>query len=351
MFQDKTLKVLILIGSTLSTFTALEVAARIYGSQAVFAWRDYRGQALNLYKMRLPVQFDPSLGWIPKIGYSTTDNKWSTRVTIVDHGVRSNGNGENEILDKTPILAVGDSFTFGDEVSDSETWPAILERLLQKKVINAGVFAYGIDQTFIRLNMLLKIYAPDTIIFSFIPHDIGRAAYSTAMGANKPYFKVSNSTLILMNSPVKIASTRPIPILHRILGYSYLIHKLMMRLNPIWWIQGYKWNENRTDATGEEIACLILQELKAIARQKEIRNVYVLIQYHADLYPSLQSRVDRVKACIDTEAITIIDLKSPLLEVKKLTPERYNAFFRGHMTYEGNYFVAENIVSRIKQKF
>jgi len=345
------LKVFLLIFSTLSTFTVLEVAARIYGSQAVFAWRDYRGQALNLYKMRLPVQFDPLLGWIPKVGYSTTDNKWSTRVTIIDHGVRSNGNGGNEILDKTPILAVGDSFTFGDEVSDSETWPAILERLLHKKVINAGVFAYGIDQTFLRLNMLLKIYAPDTIIFSFIPHDIGRAAYATAMGANKPYFVVSNNTLVLMNSPVKIASTRPVTTLHRALGYSYLIHKLMMRLNPSWWIQGYKWNENRTDATGEEIACLIFRELKAMARQKKVRNVYVLVQYHADLYPGLQSRVDRVKACIDPEAITIIDLKSPLMEVKRLSPEKYNAFFRGHMTYEGNAFVAENIANSMKQGF
>ena len=172
-YSHKMLNVFILIVSTLSTFTVLEVAARIYGSHAVFAWRDYRGQTLNLYKMRLPIQFDSSLGWIPKIGFSTTDNKWGTQVTIVDHGIRPNGNREDEIFDKTPLLAVGDSFTFGDEVSDSETWPAILERLLNKKVINAGVFAYGIDQTFIRLTMLLNIYAPDTIIFSFIPTDIG----------------------------------------------------------------------------------------------------------------------------------------------------------------------------------
>ena len=154
-----------------------------------------------------------------------------------------------------------------------------------------------------------------------------------------------------MNSPIEIASTRPVSIFHHILGYSYLIHKLMIRLEiQVGGYRGTKSNENRTGASPEGIACLIFQELKAIPQQTKIKNVYVLIQYPADLSPDLQSRVDHAKNCIDTAVITIIDLKSPLLEVKNLSPERYDAFFRGHMTSEGNYFVAQNIVNRMRQK-
>ena len=340
------LNVSILMLSTLLTLAAVEFAARIHGTQALFAWKDYRGQALNIYKMRLPVQFDPSLGWIPKIGFSTADNRWGTQVTIVDHGVRSNGNGETKLRDGSPILAIGDSFTFGDEVSNTETWPSILERLLKKKVINAGVFAYGIDQAFIRLTMLLDIYRPDTIIFSFIPPDIARCEYSTAMGADKPYFKVSNNKLVLMNSPLKRPSEGSVPTLHEILGYSSFIHKLMMKLNPSWWLQGGRsWNENPTGANGEEITCLIFKELKTTANQKNIRNVYVVVQYGADLDPKLQVSVDSVKRCIEKEAVTVVDLKNRLLEIKNLNPERYGTLFlKKHMTYEGNYFVAENIL-------
>lgn len=46
-----------------------------------------------------------------------------------------------------PILAVGDSFTFGDEVDALEAWPAQLQALLGRRVLNGGVTGYGLDQT------------------------------------------------------------------------------------------------------------------------------------------------------------------------------------------------------------
>ena len=71
--------------------------------------------------------------------------------------------------DKLRILILGDSFTFGDEVSDNETWPAVLEKIANKKVVNGGVFGYGIDQSFLRMKVLVAKYNPDIVIFSFIP--------------------------------------------------------------------------------------------------------------------------------------------------------------------------------------
>jgi hypothetical protein len=53
------------------------------------------------------------------------------------------------------VLVVGDSFTFGDQVSDDETWPACLEATLHRGVDNGGVFGYGAAQALRRA--LLKL--------------------------------------------------------------------------------------------------------------------------------------------------------------------------------------------------
>src|SRR6516162_8074461 len=72
--------------------------------------------------------------------------------------------------------------------SDWETWPAQLEKLSGTRVINGGVFAYGIDQAFLRARRLLDRYRFSTLIFSFISDDISRCRYSKVGSAGKPYF-------------------------------------------------------------------------------------------------------------------------------------------------------------------
>ena len=44
----------------------------------------------------------------------------------------------------------GDSFTQGNEVSDQDTYPAELERILGVPTANLGVSGYGPDQALLR---------------------------------------------------------------------------------------------------------------------------------------------------------------------------------------------------------
>ena len=60
------------------------------------------------------------------------------KVTIRKDGFRSNGSEPPPLL--ADVLVVGDSFTFGDNVSDNETWPACLERKLGQGVATARDF-------------------------------------------------------------------------------------------------------------------------------------------------------------------------------------------------------------------
>ena len=140
-----------------------------------------------------------------------------------------------------PILAVGDSYTYGDEVRDEEAWPAQLQRLTGRRVLNGGVTGYGFDQMVLRAEQLVAAYQPSVVIASFITHDIERAEMRRMWWRNKPWFVVENDQLVLKGVPVpKPGMTRlprhirerldtillslP-PILQHVFGYHVRVHR------------------------------------------------------------------------------------------------------------------------------
>lgn len=328
-------------------FFIVEVLSRIINHQKVFQWMDYRGTTYNLYKSTLPVQYHDVLGWIPKPGFSGTHAMWNKKITIMEDGIRSNGNPA-QLNSLSPILAAGDSFTFGDQVADHETWPSFLEKQIHRPVLNAGVFAYGLDQSFLRLKLLIHKYKPGIIILSFIPDDIYRCEYSTTFGANKPYFTIKNKTLTLQGVPVP-DNIHKSNFIFQIPGYSYFIHAMMMKWNPNGWLSGgYALNENPTGYSGKDIACLIFKDLEKIIKTNHIREAYIVVQ---DTNPSTSSAdIDAVLSCINNKVFHIIDTREILNDVKNMNPTRYNSFFNIHMTAWGNQFIAETILNKMHMK-
>src|SRR5262249_18294543 len=62
-------------------------------------------------------------------------------------------------------VVVGDSFTYGAEAGDNETYPQRLEELLGRgEVINLGVRAYGIDQIVLKYLKHGRAYRPDLLV-------------------------------------------------------------------------------------------------------------------------------------------------------------------------------------------
>ncbi len=330
--------------SFIFTFVLLECAARVYKKE--YHWRNFLEEKWNLFRSAYPVQYDTLLGWIPKEHFSGYQNVWETQVTLNEHGIRSNGmtNIPDEFMDSSPVLVVGDSFTFGDQVSDHETWPAILERLIRKRVINAGVFGYGIDQSFLRAEKLSEIYQPEILIFSFIPDDIKRCELSERTGVAKPYYHVSDRSPRLHNVPVPPPPERTsITGIRRILGHSFLLHKLMMRSFPNYWLQG-SWNTTREHDDGEEIACFLFQKLEQIAKENEIKKVFLLVQYLKETQPHEYAAVDRLIDCVDQRYVSVIDLRPVLNGIINKKERTYQELFDGlHMSYQGNDLVARTL--------
>jgi len=347
--------ILLAIFSILICFVLLEAGARIYTGD--FAVRNVLKDYTRLLMAAYPTQYDDHLGWIPKEGVSV-HNASGARITILENGIRANGTSRDAEVQsgERPIVAVGDSFTFGYEVADNETWPSILEDLLDRKVINGGVFAYGMDQSFLRAKQLIEIYNPDTLIFSFIPDDIWRNQISARSGINKPYFAVHNESLVLMNSPVPrpTLSDHGDPGIRRILGYSVFIHTVIMR-SPyaMWWLRGDKWEDKQvnSDEIGEKVACLIVRDLDDMARSKNLK-IFLLAQYGRNWKSTRAQRSRRVLACAKPEFLTVVDLHKPLVDVWIQDKHKYRSLFteQQHMTYSGNKFVAMKLQEAISQQ-
>src|SRR5262249_17188904 len=92
---------------------------------------------------------------------------WNDATITIRQGVRVNTNFTPTSSDGA-ILAVGDSFVFGDQVSDDETWPAILERRLDRRVVNGGVSGYGTAQAALHAAHLLKAEPYSLMILSIL---------------------------------------------------------------------------------------------------------------------------------------------------------------------------------------
>jgi len=103
---------------------------------------------------------------------------------------------------KLRILILGDSFTFGDEVSDDETYAFYLQQMLpQAEVINMGVHGYGHDQMLILLREEGIKYEPDIVIVGFLALDMSRNLLSFRDFA-KPRYVLEKGKLKLTGTPV-----------------------------------------------------------------------------------------------------------------------------------------------------
>src|SRR5262249_37820456 len=88
------------------------------------------------------VAADPILGYSPAEGtFGIPEPGWDGAKITIQQGVRVNPKPMPRLVGDV-ILVVGGSFAFGDKVSDDDTWPAILERRLNRHVVNGGVSGY-----------------------------------------------------------------------------------------------------------------------------------------------------------------------------------------------------------------
>ena len=203
------------------------------------AWvAGHRGPAATAYPID---SFDDVLGW--SLRPSLRD------VSVGGALVNSNSNGVRGsrayAIPKPPgrirILAFGDSYVFGEEVGDDETFASRLEHELENvDVVNMGVHGYGQDQMLLRLRRSASLYQPDVVILGYAPWDEERNLLSFRDYA-KPYFDLEGGRLVLKGVPVPA----PEEILSSEVYRSKLVDLGVLALRRVRWQRGTLQDESR----------------------------------------------------------------------------------------------------------
>ena len=180
-----------------------EVVARLVRDPLHFG--SFRELRLDLMRRNYPAALDDTLGYAPRPGFRSRDNHWGTMVTIDAAGLRSNGldAARQAALDGPPIVCIGDSFTFGDQVDDAESWPAQLQEIVQRPVYNGGVFGYSMTQAILRGEQLMDRHRPRELVLGMIADDLWRSTYERRY-TRLPWFDFADdgSGLVLRGVPV-----------------------------------------------------------------------------------------------------------------------------------------------------
>ena len=147
--------------------------------------------------------YDPSKGWKPRPNLKD-EKAWNDKILNTNSkGLR----GKKDFpypknKEKLRILILGDSFTFGDDVGDDETYSAYLQAMLpDAEIINMGVHGYGHDQMLILFKEEGVKYEPDIVLLGFLPLDMSRNTLDFRDFA-KPRFVLEKGELKLTGIPV-----------------------------------------------------------------------------------------------------------------------------------------------------
>ena len=258
------------------------------------------------------------------------------------------------------IATVGDSFTFGDEVSFEASWPNRLEQQLGSKtqVLNFGVTGYGIDQAYLRYLRDVRPWHPNLVVLGFIEHDLYRSLRIYHFVSRprwhwpfaKPRLLVDAGTLRPLNVPVpsveEILSARaitdlpyleydpgfePVEWTWRPYHHSYLV-RLVVSLT-------HRSREKSEDVSRQAIALgeEIISSFARIAKDAGSTPFVVYLPGHSDFRNSARPGKNSILSFLRERRIRYEDLTSCLI---KLGEAKLFVEGRAHYSPEGNARVA-----------
>lgn len=241
----------------LSTPPVFRRVARKSSSAWRLEWANrHRSSQLSLYSFDV---YHPTRGWALKPNLDGFPMIGDRRLTTNSRGLRSPSEfAYQSASGRFRVLILGDSFTFGEEVSDQDSYPAVLSGLLpHSEILNLGVHGYGLDQMLLYLKEEGILYRPDTVVLGYVDEDIYRDILNFRDYA-KPRFKTRNDgTLELQNVPI------PAP--EGYLSREIFFPRSLDLVEMIWQAQRWRSGANREEA--ERISRAILAEMVKLIRE------------------------------------------------------------------------------------
>ncbi len=335
-----------IVGSLLVGLILLELGIRLTdGPEALTHWPNLVLEARVRRVDNGRMIYDPRLGFAPRPGLSNDGLHYD------DHGFRLSPTAPAAPLAEPPILVVGDSFAHGDEVADSEAWPARLQALTSRRVVNAAVSAYGIDQTVLRAEAVAAEVKPAALVLGFIADDVRRSEMKRTWGAEKPYFALVDGVLVLRNVPVP-PSPPPadtLSIWQRLFGRSLLVDFVLQRLG---W--QYEWTIDHervmSAREGEQLLCPLMRHVASLHLPTLVVAEYDSYVWRDPAYaPVVRAVSDKVLGCAAAAGLATLDMFGPMEAAVK--QRGVEALYRvAHPGPEGTRIAAEAIAAELQKR-
>lgn len=360
--------IVVLLASLVVGLLLLEIGARAIGGAPLFSTTNWVAQALEAGTENLTSVYDETLGWrarpdMRRIGDSANhpDAPDFSHVTVTTNGLSLRMNSAETPVRETPPkgawLALGDSFTWGSEVSDNETYPAHLERIVGRPVLNAAYGGWGVGQMYLRAETLMPVLQSDVLLLSPLSDDHLRNGYRRYGRAFKPYFGLTaDGGLDLRNVPVprNSAEARDVGVWQAVFGYSYLIFwgAQALGLQEVWVNRNLLYDQVHDFEESVEISCRLFPRFQALAAAHEARLLFVQVYSGPEVLKGerhwySQQALD----CARTHGLEVVDTYDAFRVVAEDGGEEalkpYYSIWRdgrfGHMSSRGNQLVAETI--------
>lgn len=339
----------------------LEGMARIYDGVSLTAGENFVSEELSRGMKVGNNRYDEALGWVLR------ENHGGGGFRTREYGLRVNVDDDGPLAPLAPgnIVAVGDSFAAGSEVTNAHSWSAYLQRMRGTPVYNGGVGAYGVDQIFLRGQELVERLKPEILLFGILTDDSLRNSYKIYGGAHKPYYDIDASgNISLQGIPVPEAKGAAADIgwARAVFGHSYLVYFVAKRLGQLaWWVNpALQYQLNVPQAQGPAISCKILEKLKDFETKSGVDAVFV-VQYggpeivQGERHWFGQEVVDCARA-LDIDMVDTYDALRAVVEtdgeegLKRLYVMHNDNTSYGHMSNAGNELVARVIADYLDEK-
>jgi hypothetical protein len=348
------------IATLLLSLAAGEAAMRLWGRLNGIDLRLYMQELKNSYGLTPGLIVpDPELGWklIPNAQFLATTSEFSVIYKINSQGLRDKEYPIIKPKGKIRLVALGDSFTFGEGIPYSKRFTDISERNLPNlEIINFGVPGYGLDQSILLFERKGLQFSPDFVILFINDPLTSRASGATSIIKNNFVQPVSAATTNSM--PLGDTSTAYInrndeffqSSASRLTINSYLLSYLRYRLTLLKlrdklqkddqarWGPLCKKKASNYFPENKKYVTFLIGKLNEVCSKHGIKIMVINISPHSDF--------EYLKGIDDN--IQYYNLQPQLAREKKKHPLTFK--YDGHYNQHTNDFISKKLTEILKEK-
>jgi lysophospholipase L1-like esterase len=250
------------------------------------------------------------------------------------------------------ILVLGDSFTWGYGVEESERFSQVLEKSLNVEVINAGVSGYSTDQELLWYRSEGIKYDSDLVILELAGNDVGDNDHNLVSTVYyKPRFVLEDGQLILKGYPVPETSLQG-KVIYFLSQRSALAYFLIQRyfdllsLHSKLKVQTDHANLADSGKNAEKepfkLTIALLEEMRSIAESKKSKFLIVATDswWNSTSSETYNDFIDTLRS----KGFLVLDVES----MQGFDPEVMLIPNDGHWNQAGHRFVAKKIEALIE---